>query len=77
VACERRREGIPGEVGVFLLAQGRERIEPLQFGVDEAGMTHHHAAVGQPLEEPREQRRKVRRIIELIGAGETRIGAQA
>src|SRR6266516_708228 len=46
------------------------------LGVDEAGMTHDDAAIGQPIEEAREQRREIRLLVEFIGAGEGRIGAQ-
>src|SRR5262245_44504976 len=51
MAGQQCREAVVGEKRVLLLAQGGERIEPLQFGIDEAGMTHHQAAVGQPVEE--------------------------
>ena len=76
VAREHGRKGVAGEEGMFPLSQRRQGIEALQLGVDEAGMTHDHAAVGQPLEEAREQRREICRVVEFIGAGEGRIGAQ-
>jgi hypothetical protein len=45
------RKSVAREEGVFLLAHGGEMVEALQFGVDEARVAHHHAALGQALEE--------------------------
>ena len=42
------------EKRVFPFALMRERVEPLQFGIDQAGMTHDQPAVGQPGQEARE-----------------------
>src|SRR5581483_1038506 len=65
------------EERIFALTQMRQRVEPLQLGVDEARVAHDHAAVRQALEEAREQRREIRRRGVVVGAGEARIGAQA
>ena len=40
-------------------------------------MAHHQAAVRQPVEEAREQRREIRPLAEVIGTGERRVGGQA
>ena len=66
---------VADEEGIFPLSQRGQGIEALQFCVDEAGMTHDDAAVGQPVEEAREQRREICPIVEFVGAGEGRIGA--
>jgi hypothetical protein len=47
------REGIAAEESMFFLAQRREWIEPLQFGVDKAWMAHDHAAVRKPVKKAR------------------------
>jgi len=74
VAREHGRKVIAGEEDIFLLSQCRQGIEALQFCIDEAGMSHDHAAVGQTVEEAREQRREIGCIVEFVGAGEGRIG---
>src|SRR5215467_14768710 len=76
VAREHGWKLIAGKEGIFPLSQRRQGIEALQFCVDEAGMTHDYAAVGQTVEEAREQRREIGRIIEFVGAGEGWVGAQ-
>src|SRR6185437_15982005 len=59
------------------LALVRERIETLQFGVDEAGMAHDQAAIRQPGQEAREDLGESAVAAEIIGAGEGRIGGDA
>src|SRR5215472_4039304 len=70
VAREHGRKLIAGEEGIFPRSQRREGIEALQFCVDETGMTHDHAAVGQPVEKARQQRSEICRLVEFVGAGE-------
>src|SRR5262249_41094636 len=70
-------KSIADEEGVFLFAQGGQRIEPLQFGVDESRMAHHHAAVRQAFEKARKHCREVRAAMKRIGACKRRIGANA
>ena len=48
--------------------------ETAQFRINKTGMTHDHAAVRQTVEEAREQRREIGRIVEFVSAGEGRIG---
>jgi hypothetical protein len=62
---------------IFALAQGRERVEPLELGIDEAGMTHHHAPVRQPAKEPGKDLGIVRVLRKGIGPGEGGIDAHA
>ena len=45
------REPFAGEKRVFLLAHGGEVVEALEFRVDESGVTHHHAPLGQAFQE--------------------------
>ena len=71
------RKPLAGEKGVFLLAHGREVVEALQFGIDEAGMAHHHAAVGQAVQERCEHGVIGDGAPEIIGAGKARIGGDA
>src|SRR5262245_65728747 len=77
VAREQAGERFIGEEGVLLLTQGRQRIEPLQLGIDEAWVAHDHAAVRQLFEKAREHGREIRLVAELVGAREGRIGANA
>src|SRR5947207_1463615 len=77
VVREHHRKSVAGEKSIFLFPERRQRIEPLKFRIDKAGMAHDHAAVGQGIEEAREQRGEVRARIERIGAGEGRIRAQS
>jgi len=44
------REGVADEECVFLLAQAGQWIEPLQLGIDEAGMAHDDTAVRKAVE---------------------------
>src|SRR5262249_12265039 len=69
-------KSIADKKGIFLLPERRQRIEPLQFGVDEAGMTHDDAAVGQVIEKTREQRLEIRSLVEFVSSREGRIGVQ-
>ena len=64
---------LAAEKSVFMFALGRERIEADQDIVDEAGMTHDEAAFRQPIEKLLHQRAEVRRLIKIIGAGESGI----
>ena len=77
MARKQARKAVLSKERVFLLPQGGERIELLQLRVDEAWMTHHHAAVWQPVEKVWKGRSKVRLVSERVGAGEGRIGAHA
>src|SRR5262249_37236444 len=61
---------------VFALAQVGERIETPKLLVDMAGVAHENAALGQSFEKSRKQRGKVRRGIEIVDAGECRIGPE-
>src|SRR5215510_10940715 len=70
-------EGILHEKRVFLLPQGGKRIELLELRVDEARVTHHHAAVREPVEKLRKGIRKIRLVAKRISAREGRIGAHA
>ena len=73
------REPVAGQVSEFALALRRQRIEPFEFGIDEARMAHHHALRRQILKEARKQPGKIRfrRHGEVVSAGERRIGADA
>ena len=74
MGSERLRKCIAAEKGIFALAQDRQRIEPAKLGIDEAGMTHDQAAVGEPIEKAGKQGREIDVVPELVCAGETRIG---
>ena len=50
----------PREIGIFLLAQGGERVEALQLGIDMARMAHDQAAFRQAVQEAREERGEIR-----------------
>src|SRR6516164_1396943 len=73
MGSERLRKCINAKIGVFALAQDRQRVELAKLGVDEAGMTHDHAAVGEPIEKAGKQDREIDVVAEFIGASETRI----
>ena len=54
-----RGECVPAEIGVFVLAQGGERVEPLELGIDKARMAHDQAALRQAVEEAGEKRGEI------------------
>ena len=69
---------VAAKIGVFALAQGGERVEPFEFGIDKArDGTSPRRLRGRLLEELREQiRAKSASRAEIIGAGKGRIGRQ-
>src|SRR5262249_12845692 len=62
---------------VFALAQNGERVEPLEFGINETGVAHHHAPVRQPAKKLGKDLGIVRILRKAIGPGERRIDAHA
>src|SRR5262245_55338516 len=73
---EHLREHVAGEIGVFPLAQVRERVEPCELRVDKTGVAHHQATIRKAREEAWKQRGEIGVRVEPIGAGEGRIGRQ-
>ena len=59
VRGQHARKFIRIEIGEFPLALVGERIEPLELGIDEAGMAHDQPAVRQPGQKTREDRGEV------------------
>ncbi len=74
---EQLRKFIAGKKAYSRSRSVGERVEPLQLGVDKARMAHDHAAVRQAVEKARKQRREIGVVVEVVGAGEGRIGAHA
>ena len=64
------------EIRVFALAQDGERVEPLELGIDKAGMAHDQPAVRQAVEKARKSSREVGARRKAVAAGESRIGAR-
>src|ERR1700683_691219 len=62
------RKCVAEKIRVFALAQVGQWIKPRQFGIDDAGMAHNHAAVGHAV-------KKIRKQFGVIGAGAERVGA--
>src|SRR6516225_3249139 len=62
---------------VFALAQCGEWVEPLEFGIDETGVTHHHALVRQPAKELGKNLGIVRVLRKAVRPGEGRIHPHA
>src|SRR2546430_1097597 len=71
---KRSEKRIAAQIGVFALAQGRKRVETLEFGIDMAWVAHHESACRQPFEESRKMRGEIRMETKRIGAGKSRIG---
>ena len=76
LSCKHRRESIACQKCIFPLAQGGERIEPPELRIHKTGVTHHHAAVRQPLEEARKESGEIGIFGKVISAGKGGIGPQ-
>src|SRR5581483_11236670 len=74
---EQRRERIACEIGIFLLAQRGQWVEPLELRIDKARMAHDQSVCRQRVEKARKQRREIGAATKIIGAGEGGIGADA
>src|SRR5262252_5957570 len=62
---------------VFALAQSGEWIEPLELGIDETGVAHHHAPVRQPAKKLGKDLSIVCVLRKAVRTGEGRIDAHA
>ena len=72
----------PGEEGgkifasekfIFRLTPVGQLVARDKFGIDEAGMAHDDAALGEPIEKAREQRAEILRGRKIVGAGKSGI----
>src|SRR3954447_19677395 len=70
-------KAVAAKIGVFALAQRGQRVEPFQFGVDEARMAHDQAAFRYAVQKGREDLLEVRIGPIRVGPGKSRVGDNA
>src|SRR5215213_1145091 len=74
---EQGRESLGSKKSVLALALYGQRIEPCEFGVNQAGMAHDESLVRQPVPKIFKKLGKVGSAVEDISPGECRVGAHA
>src|SRR5215813_1089123 len=77
MGIEQARKRAVDQKEVFALAQGGEWVEPLEFGINETGVAHHHAPVRQPAKKLGEDLGIVRILRKAVRPGEGWIYAHA
>src|SRR4029077_5566148 len=76
VRCQHGGKLLGAEKSVFAFALHCQRIEADQDVIDQARMTHDHAAIGHALKKSLHQRAEIGRSGEIVGAREARIERQ-